>query len=146
MAVAYLFFVRSMELEWTKELRHAAEYQVPEVVVAMALRGYADEHLGQKFRIDQTTLNEMIELGIFKPALPAYKGARIDRLCLHFRLFCRLAPGGEPAPPTGVTEWANLRGATTNYYGVLRFSPENDWLEIVSFTHAAAVSPDLTRR
>lgn len=55
-------------------------------------------------------------------------GVRIGRLCLHFRLFCRLGPGGDHYPSLGVTHfWQD----SASLYAVLYFSPRNEWLDVM---------------
>jgi hypothetical protein len=55
-------------------------------------------------------------------------GVRIDRLCLHFRLFCRLGPGGDNYPTLGVTHfWQD----SVSLYAIFYFSAKNDWLKIM---------------
>ena len=116
-----------------QELNHATpENKFPEVFFAgLSLLGYASDHQGQYVRVDQKRLDQMLQDGDFSKQAT---GARIDRLCLHFRLFCRLGPGGDQYPTLGVTHfWQN----SVSLYAILYFSPKNDWLDIMAVTAPA---------
>ena len=110
-----------------QELNHATpESKFPEVLFAgLGLRGYASKHQGHYLRVDQKKLDEMVESGALNQRAA---GARIDRLCLHFRLFCRLGPGDDTYPALGVTHfWQN----SVSLYAILYFSSKNDWIDIL---------------
>ena len=115
-----------------QELNHStSEFKFLEVFYAgIGLQGYASKHQGQYLRVDQKKLDEMVADGTLKRATRA----RIDRLCLHFRLFCRLGPGGDHYPVFGVTHfWLD----SVSLYTILYFSPKNDWLDIMVITAPA---------
>jgi hypothetical protein len=110
-----------------QELNHATpENKFPEVLFAgLSLLGHASKHQSQYLRVDQQKLDEMVAAGTLNQRAA---GARIDRLCLHFRLFCRLGPGGDHYPALGITHfWQD----SVSLYAVLYFSPQNDWLDIM---------------
>jgi hypothetical protein len=116
-----------------QELNHATpENRFPEVLFAgLSLLGHASRHQSQYLRVDQPKLDEMVSDGILNQRAA---GARIDRLCLHFRLFCRLGPGGDHYAALGITHfWQD----SVSLYAVLYFSPKNDWLDIMVITAPA---------
>jgi hypothetical protein len=116
-----------------QELNHATpETKFPEVLFAgVSLVAYASGHQGHYLRVDQNELDRLIQDGMLPKAAI---GTRIDRLCLHFRLFCRLGPGGDHYPALGVTHfWQDL----LSLYPILYLSPKNDWLEIMVITAPA---------
>src|SRR5208283_5016480 len=101
------------------------ENKYPDVLFAgLALLGYASKHQSQYLRVGQKELDAMVDAGTLDKRAT---GARIDRLCLHFRLFCRLGPGGDHYPALGITQfWQD----SASLYAILYFSPKNDWLDI----------------
>jgi hypothetical protein len=118
-----------MEMRWEdQELNHAIpETRFPEVFFAgLFLLSCASNQQGSFLRIDQQRLDQMITSGEL-PAKAA--GARIDRLCLYYRLSCRLGPGGDHYPVLGATHfWDNSR----SLYAILHISPKNDWFQIMA--------------
>ena len=110
-----------------QELNHEVpENKFPEVFFAgLFLLGSASRQQGSFLRMDQRSLDQMVEKG----DLPAKaRGARIDRLCLYYRLSCRLGPGGDHYPVLGTTHfWEDSK----SLYAVLYISPRNDWLDIM---------------
>jgi hypothetical protein len=110
-----------------QELNHGVpENKFPEVFFAgLFLLGCASRQPGTFLRIDQQTLAEMVEKG----ELPKKaQGARIDRLCLYYRLSCRLGPGGDHYPVLGTTHfWQDSK----SLYAILYISPNNDWVHIM---------------
>ena len=110
-----------------QELNHEVpENKFPEVMYAgLFLMAFAARQQGLFLKIDQGTLEQMIEKG----HLPVKaKGARIDRLCLYYRLACRLGPGGERYPVLGTTHfWSGAQ----SLYAILFISFENAWLHIM---------------
>ena len=120
-----------------QELNHETpENKFPEVLFAgLGLLGHASRHQSEYLRVDQEKLDVMVADGTLKRAT----GARIDRLCLHFRLFCRLGPGGDHYPTLGITHfWQD----SVSLYSVFYFSPKNEWLEIMVI-HAPAPNTSL---
>jgi hypothetical protein len=118
-----------------QELNYATpENKFPEVLFArLNLLVHASQHQGQYLQVDQQKLDKMIEFGTLSKRAA---GARIDRLCLQFRLFCLLGPGGDNYPALGVTHfWQN----SVSLYAILYFSQKNDWLNIMFVT---APAPD----
>jgi hypothetical protein len=118
-----------------QELNHTMpENKFPEVLFAgLNLLGHASKHQSRYIRVDQQELDKMVEIGTLSQKAA---GVRIDRLCLHFRLFCRLGPGGDRYPALGVTHfWQD----SVSLYAILYFSPKNDWLDIMVVT---APAPD----
>lgn len=80
---------------------------------------------GQYIRIDQEALHEFVETGALSERT---KGVRIDRLCLFFRMFCNLGPGGGNYPTMGITHyWVN----DSSHYIIFCFSPLNDWFDMM---------------
>lgn len=101
-----------------EELNHAtSEHKCPEVLFAgLSLLHRAAQHPGAYLRVDQKNLDEMITAGALSSKA---KGARINWLCLHFRLLCRLGPGGDHYPALGVTHfWQN----SASLYAILYLS------------------------
>lgn len=91
-------------------------------------------------KVDQATLDRMQLSGELSVKA---KGVRIDRLCLRFRLACRLNPGGGRNSDLGVMQyWSQKpnRRTAQSYYAVVEISPLNDWLNI--FVVAADVPRD----
>jgi hypothetical protein len=110
-----------------QELNHAVpENKFPEVFFAgLFLLGCASKQQGSFLHIDQQTLDQMVEKGDLPKKA---QGARIDRLCLYYRLSCRLGPGGDHYPVLGTTHfWQDSKSR----YAVLYISPKNDWLDIM---------------
>jgi hypothetical protein len=128
-------------MRWEEqELNHATpENKFPEVLFAgLSLLGRASKHQNEYLRVDQQKLDAMIAAGALNQRAV---GARIDRLCLHFRLFCRLGPGGDHYPTLGVTHfWQD----SVSLYAVLYFSPKNDWLDIMVIKAPAPKAPEPT--
>jgi hypothetical protein len=110
-----------------QELNHATpENKFPEVLYAgMSLLGYVSRHQGQYVRFDQKKLDELVQDGTLPKRA---SGARIDRLCLHFRLFCGLGAGGESYPPLGVTQFWQT---SESLYAILYFSPKHEWFDMM---------------
>ena len=110
-----------------QELNHATpETKFPEVFFAgLFLLTCASKQQGSFLRIDQQSLDQMIENGdIPKKA----DGTRIDRLCLHYRLSCRLGPGGDHYPVLGTIHfWKESK----SLYAILYISPKNEWFHIM---------------
>jgi len=110
-----------------QELNHEVpENKFPEVMYAgLFLMAFASRQRGRFLKIDRGTLEQMIEKG----DLPVKaKGARIDRLCLYYRLACGVGPGGERYPVLGTTHfWSGAQ----SLYAILYISPENAWLHIM---------------
>ena len=132
------FVVKYLDpMRWEdQELNHATpENKFPEVLFAgLSLLGHASEHQRQYLRIDQKKLETMVAEGALNERA---KGARIDRLCLHFRLFCSLGPGGDHYPTLGVTHfWQD----SVSLYAIFYFSQNNDWLEIMVVSAPAPAS------
>lgn len=110
-----------------QELNHGVpENKFPEVFFAgLFLLGCAAKQRDIFLRIDQGKLDEMVERG----DLPTKaEGARIDRLCLYYRLACGLGPGGDHYPVLGTT---HFWGASKSLYAILYISPKNDWFHIM---------------
>ena len=110
-----------------QELNHATpENKFPEVFFAkLHLLGYAAKHQNQYLRVNQQKLDATVQSGTFSQRA---SGVRINRLCLLFRLFCQLGPGGDHYPSLGVTHfWEN----SVSLYAIFYFSPKNDWLDIM---------------
>ena len=117
-----------MRMRWEdRELNHdVPENKFPEVCFAgLFLLGCASKQHGSFLRIDQRSLDQMIESG----KLPKKtQGSRIDRLCLYYRLACRLGPGGDHYPVLGTTHfWQDSR----SLYAIIYISPQNDWFDIM---------------
>jgi hypothetical protein len=110
-----------------QELNHEVpENKFPEVFFAgLFLLGCASRQQTSFLRIDQLVLDAMIERG----ELPKKSaGVRIDRLCLYYRLSCRLGPGGDHYAVLGTTHfWQE----STSLYAILHISPRNDWFDIM---------------
>ena len=124
-------------LHWEdQELNHATpETKFPEVFFAgLSLPMFAAKQRGKYFYFDQTKLNEMLESGLLtERAL----GVRIDQLCLHYRLFCRLNPGGDAYPTFGVMHfWKD----SESLYSIFYFAPKNDWFKIMVVSGETATS------
>src|ERR1700761_2822049 len=103
-----------------QELNHATSgNKFPELPFAgLSLLSHASSHQNQYLRIDQQKLEKMIQAGALGQRTA---GVRIDRLCLHFRLFCGLGPGGGPYPALGINHfWQN----STSLYAIFYFSPK----------------------
>jgi hypothetical protein len=109
-----------------QELNHATESIFPEVVIAcLMLLGPASRQQGRFLRIDQKTLDDMIESGKLSSRA---RGARINLVCLYYRLMCRLGPGGDHYPTLGTMHfWQE----SDSLYGILCLSPMNDWFEVM---------------
>ena len=111
-----------------QELNHQIPAEkFPEVSFAgLFLLDYASKRLGSFLRMDQQVLIRMIKSGEL-PEMAA--GTRIDRLCLYYRLFCGLGPGGNPYPALGTTHfWKDSK----SHYAILHISPKNDWFDIMA--------------
>ena len=106
--------------------REVPENKFPEVFFAgLFLPGCASKQQGSFLHIDQHVLDQMVENGDLPKKA---RGARIDRLCLYYRLSCRLGPGGDPYPVLGATHfWADSK----NFYTILYISSKNDWVDIM---------------
>lgn len=102
------------------------ETKFPEILIAgLGLLNHSSKHQSRYLRVDQQNLEEMVKTGILSQRAA---GARIDRLCLHFRLFSGLGPGGDNYPALGITHfWEN----SVSLYAIIQFSPKNDWLEMM---------------
>ena len=121
-------------MQWEdQEINYATpENKFPEVFFSsLELRTHAGKRPGEYIRIDQEALEEMIGAGVLSQRT---KGVRIDRLCLFFRLFCRLGPGGGHQPSLGITHyWVN----SNSRYAIFYFSPLNDWFDIMDIEASA---------
>ena len=108
-----------------QELNWATESKFPEVVYAgLFLTAYADKRRGKYIKLDQAKLDELVQSG----ALPEKaRGVRIDRLCLYYRLFCRLGPGGDDYPVFGVMNFYS----SESVYAIFLISPKNDSLQVI---------------
>ena len=110
-----------------QELNHkVGETRFPEVYISgkFLLSCAAKEH-GQFLRLDQLKLDDMVRAG----NLPERsKGMRIDRLCLYYRVFYSLGPGGDHYPVLGAM---HFWGASRSRYALVQISPQNDWLDIM---------------
>jgi hypothetical protein len=117
-----------------QELNHSTpETKFPEVFFAgLELPGIAEKKPNEYLEINQGKLDAMIASGELNKRT---MGVKIDRLCLHFRLFCSLGPGGDHYPTLGVMHfWSN----SVSKYAVFSFSPRNDWLKIMVVTAPAS--------
>jgi len=122
-------------MQWSdQEINHGtAETKFPEVLLAsFELRGEAFKKRGQYLRVDQEVLDEML---VFGELSKHSRGVRIDRLCLLFRVYSGLSPGGEGYPVLGVSHYwqceSRSESASKSLYAILYISPENDWLKIM---------------
>jgi hypothetical protein len=110
-----------------QELNHGVpENKFPEVFfTGLFLLGYASKRKGRFVRIDQQMLDDLVA----NDELPRKaSGCRIDRLCLYYRLSCRLGPGGDHYPVLGTTHfWETSK----SLYAILYISPKNDWFHIM---------------
>src|SRR5580658_10165913 len=93
-----------------QELNHTVgDHKFREVVYAgLFLASLAAKQQGKFMRLDQAGLDMMVQSGELTERA---KGVRIDRLCLYYRLFCRLGPGGDHYPVGGVMHF--WRGGTS---------------------------------
>ena len=110
-----------------QELNHdVPENKFPEVFFAgLFLLACASKLRGRFLHIDQQKLDELVGMGEL-PQKAA--GARIDRLCLYYRLACRLGPGGDHYPTLGTTHfWED----SESLYAILHISPQNDCFHIM---------------
>ena len=116
-----------------QELNHSTpENKFPEVFFAsLELPGLAEKKLGDYLEVNQAKLDLMVQAGELDKRT---KGVRIERLCLFFRLFCSLGPGGDNYPTLGVMHfWSN----SMSKYAIFCFSPNNDWLKVMVVTASA---------
>jgi hypothetical protein len=95
-----------------------------ETIALFCLCSYAQKCREEFVHIDQPILDGLIA----SQQLPKEaKGARIDRLCLFFRLRCRLGPGGDGEASLGAFPfWSN----DDNCYAITYISPLNNWLDL----------------
>lgn len=110
-----------------QELNHdVPENKFPEVFFAgLFLLGCASKQRGSFLHIDQQKLEKLVGVG----ELPQEAaGVRIDRLCLHYRLLCRLDPGGDHYPVLGTIHFWEDR---ESLYAIFFISPLNDWFRIM---------------
>lgn len=110
-----------------QELNHQVpENRFPEVFFAgLFLLGCTSNRQGSFLRIDQQVLDEMIKKGDLPQKA---KGARIDRLCLYYRLSSHLGPGGDHYPVLGTSHfWQDSK----SLYAILYISPKNEWFDIM---------------
>jgi|ERR1051325_7418880 hypothetical protein len=109
-----------------QELNHATENKFPEVAAAFgSLLGHASRRTAQYLRVDQNKLDVMLKEGTLDGRAA---GVRIHPLCLYFRMWCRLGPGGGH-PALGVLHsWGRN---STSHYAILYVSPKNDWFDIM---------------
>ena len=110
-----------------QELNHdVPENKFPEVFFAgLFLLECASRQQGTFLPIDQLVLEAMVEEGDLPKKA---QGARIDRLCLYYRLSCRLGPGGDHYPVLGTTHfWEDSK----SLYAIIFISPNNDWFKIM---------------
>jgi len=110
-----------------QELNHGVpENKFPEVFFAgLWLLGLAAKEQGAFLRIDQAKLDELVQSGTLSDRA---KGTRIDRLCLYYRLSCRLGPGGDHYPVLGAMHFWE---GSESHYAVLHISPKNEWFDIM---------------
>src|SRR5258706_6389768 len=81
--------------------RSVPENKFPEVFFAgLWLLGHTAESRDRFHRIDQQALDDMIASGAL---IEKARGARIDRLCLYYRLSCNLGPVGDHYPALRVS-------------------------------------------
>lgn len=125
-----------------QELNHKVpDYKFPEVFFAgLSLLGCASKQQGRFLDIDQQALDQMIENGDLPKRA---QGVRIDRLCLYYRLSCRLGPGGDHYPALGTTHfWEDSK----SLYAILYISPKNEWFHIMVLSGEAPSSMGSGRR
>jgi hypothetical protein len=119
---------RDMRMRWEdQELNYKVpENKFPEVFFAgLFMLGCASKQQGTFLRIDQRKLDEMVVKGDLPKKA---KGSRIDRLCLYYRLSCRLGPGGDHCPVLGAAHfWRDSK----SLYAILYVSPHNNWFHIM---------------
>jgi hypothetical protein len=127
-----------MRMRWEdQELNHEVpENKFPEVFFAgLFLLGCTSKQRGSFLHIDQQRLDEMVGNGDLPEKA---KGVRIDRLCLHYRLFCRLGPGGDHYPVLGTMHfWEDSK----SLYAIFYLSPKNDWFHIMVVAGEAPNQP-----
>ncbi len=116
-----------------------AENKFPEVLYAsLSLPCRAAKNRGSFLHVDQSGLDSMVESGALNAKA---RGTRIDRLCLHYRLFCRLGPGGNQYPDLGVMHfWYGGE----SLYAIFHLPPKNDWLSVMVVA-GEAPNPPLQR-
>ena len=123
-----------------QELNFRTGAEFPEIVYAhIALLNRAEKVRSYFVRVDQQVLDEMLADGrIGKMA----RGARIDRLCLYYRLTCRLGPGGDDYPSLGTVHyWGG--SDLESLYGIVYISPRNDWINVMVVSGEAPIlSPE----
>ena len=108
-----------------QEINYATETKFPEIIHAtLIIPRWAEKFRGTFLKLDQVKLDALLESGEFPEKM---RGARIDRVCLYFRLFCRLGPGGDHYPALGVMHWYRVE----SLYAIFYFSPTNDWLQVM---------------
>ena len=117
------FVVKYLDpMRWEdQELNHETpENKFPEVLFAgLSLLGHASEHQRQYLRIDQKKLETMVAEGALNERA---KGARIDRLCLHFRLFCSLGPGGDHTQHWVSRIFGKIQSVFTQFFTFLKIT------------------------
>lgn len=120
-----------------QELNHEnVETKFPEVLYAsLSLPCRAAQNRGTFMPLDQSGLDAMVESGKLSPKA---RGVRIGRLCLYYRLFCRLGPGGGPYPELGVMHFWY---AGESLYAIFYISPKNDWLSVMVVAGGEPDSP-----
>ena len=112
------------------------ETKFPEVFFAgLFVMGWSAQQMGTYRRLDQSTLDALIDGGEIPDKA---SGARIDRLCLYFRVACSLGPGGEHYAVLGTTHfWRE----SESLYVILHISPQNDWFQIMTLAGDAPTKP-----
>lgn len=112
-----------------QELNFATpEGKYPEVLAAkFALLAEAERSLGRYLRVDQSSL-DALPLPMLRTKI---ESPRLDRVCLHFRLSCGLAPGGERYPVLGAMHYSC---DSKSMYAIVHISPQNDWLNVMCVT------------
>ena len=119
-----------------QELNYKTCDAFPEIVFAFhSLLGRANQLRSCFVRVDPPTLDEMVADGRVDRRA---SGARTDRLCLYFRLMCRIDPGGDHYPSFGTFPYWS---GSENVYCIVRISPKNDWLDMMVVVGEAPITP-----
>jgi hypothetical protein len=100
------------------------ETTFPEILEAkFALLAQAERSQGRYASVDEATATRL-PLKQFADRGPV----RINRLCLHFRLACRISPGGGAYAELGAFHYWSGR---KSMYAIAHISPKNDWMELM---------------
>jgi len=120
------------DLRWEgKEINYAIGNEFPEIVFAFhALLSAASRQRGIFLYVDQAKLDALIDEGTKKSLIGQAAGARIDRLCLYYRLMCGLGPGGDHHSQLGALHYWN-GPKSESVYGIVHVSPANDWVSVM---------------